>query len=128
MSSEFDEKLKELLDIFARDLHKAPNYSNTFTKKFLHTKFFPRVMKQAYYLFCADTQYEKQEFDEWYREQQDKDQEELDIYKLEPSIEIDAYTPKFTEEDVEKELNIRRDKYQKLPESSIKKIRKKLGI
>jgi hypothetical protein len=128
MSSEFDEKLKELVHIFARDLHKAPNYSNTFTKKFLHTKFFPYLMRQTYYLLCADTQYEKQEFDEWFREQQDKDQEELDIYKLEPSIEIDAHTPKFTEEDVKKELNMRRNKHSRLPESSLQKIRKKWRI
>ena len=118
MTDKFKELLKLLIEEYALNIHKAPNYTDTYTRKFLISKFIPEVIETALYNYCMETNLDKHkvhdDYVEWIKQQDaDRKEEELDrLYKLEP---YSGY--EFTEEDVEN--------YQRLPEKSLKKIRKR---
>lgn len=118
MTNKFKELLKLLIEEYALNIHKAPNYTDTYTRKFLISKFIPEVIETALYNYCMETNLDKHkvhdDYVEWIKQQDaDRKEEELDrLYKLEP---YSGY--EFTEEDVEN--------YQRLPEKSLKKIRKR---
>jgi len=121
MSEKFREQLKLLLQEYALNTHKAPNYTDTYTRKFLVSKFIPEVIEAVLYNHCIESNVDKHrvhdDYVEWIKQQDaDRKEEELDrLYKLEPYSEY-----KFTEEDIEN--------YKKLPKKSLKKIRKKQGL
>lgn len=118
MTDRFKELLKLLIEEYALNIHKAPNYTDTYTRKFLISKFIPEVIETALYNYCMETNLDKHkvhdDYVEWIKQQDaDRKEEELDrLYKLEP---YSGY--EFTEEDIEN--------YQRLPEKSLKKIRKR---
>ena len=118
MTDKFKELLKLLIEEYALNIHKAPNYTDTYTRKFLISKFIPEVIETALYNYCMETNLDKHkvhdDYVKWIKQQDaDRKEEELDrLYKLEP---YSGY--EFTEEDVEN--------YQRLPEKSLKKIRKR---
>jgi hypothetical protein len=121
MTDKFKELLKLLIEEYALNIHKAPNYTDTYTRKFLISKFIPEVIETALYNHCIEISVDKHkvhdDYAQWIKQlDADRKEEELDrLYKLEPYSEY-----KFTEEDVEK--------YQRLPEKSLKKLRKKQGL
>ena len=118
MTNKFKELLKLLIEEYALNIHKAPNYTDTYTRKFLISKFVPEVIETALYNYCIETNVDKHrihdDYVDWIKQQDtDRKEEELDrLYKLEP---YNGY--EFTEEDVEN--------YKRLPEKSLKKIRKR---
>jgi len=118
MTNKFKELLKLLIEEYALNIHKAPNYTDTYTRKFLISKFVPEVIETALYNYCIETSVDKHrihdDYVDWIKQQDtDRKEEELDrLYKLEP---YNGY--EFTEEDVEN--------YKRLPEKSLKKIRKR---
>ena len=80
MNSKCIELLKALLDEYARDKAKAPNYTDTYTRRFLTAEFIPDVAKAVNYNFCIDTYRDKHiQDDEIYlrNKQQDIDRKEL---------------------------------------------------
>ena len=121
MTDRFKELLKLLIEEYALNIHKAPNYTDTYTRNFLISKFIPEVIDKVLYWFCIEVSKDKHEVHEdyvkWIKQQDsDRKEEELDkLYKLEP-----YNRGKFTEEDVEK--------YKRLPKKSLKKLRKKQGL
>jgi hypothetical protein len=121
MTDKFKELLKLLIEEYALNIHKAPNYTDTYTRKFLISKFIPEVIETALYNHCIEISVDKHkvhdDYAQWIKQLDvDRKEEELDrLYKLEPYSEY-----KFTEEDVEK--------YQRLPKKSLKKLRKKQGL
>ena len=129
MTDRFKELLKLLLEEYALNIHKSPNYTDTYTRKFLTSKFIPEVIETALRNYCIETNLDKHkvhdDYVEWIKQQDaDRKEEELDrLYKLEPykgdlnnpNYYEDGY--EFTEKDVEN--------YKRLPEKSLKKIRKR---
>ena len=101
MTDKFKELLKLLIEEYALNIHKAPNYTDTYTRKFLISKFIPEVIETALYNYCMETNLDKHkvhdDYVEWIKQQDaDRKEEELDrLYKLEP---YSGY--EFTEEDV----------------------------
>jgi hypothetical protein len=81
MNSKCIELLKSLLNEFARDQAKAPNYTNTYTRRFLIADFVPAVTEAVLYKFCIEINADKHVIDDdyrvWMRKQQDGDQDEL---------------------------------------------------
>ncbi len=75
--NDLDNALKVMVDTYFRVKHKAPNYSDTYTRPALEDCM-DFIKGRVMYLMCAEVQTEKQELHEWMREQQDNDQEELD--------------------------------------------------
>ena len=118
MYEKFREQVKLLLQEYALNIHKAPNYTDTYTRKFLISKFIPEIIETVLHNHCIETNVDKHrvhdDYVEWIKQQDaDRKEEELDrLYKLEPYSDY-----KFTEEDIEK--------YKRLPEKSLKKLRKR---
>jgi len=82
MNSKCTELLKSLLHEYARDKAKAPNYTDTYTRRFLTAEFVPDVLDTVLYNFCIEVYKDKHILDdEFYlkmSKQQDSDQKELD--------------------------------------------------
>jgi len=108
MTSKFTNLLNQLVQEWSKVEYKATNYTNTYSKKSL-LKFLSRVEDWTMFQHCAE----------------DRDAMD-DIYKLEPAEQVHYETwveeniDRWAEEDLE-------ERSQRLPESSLQKIRKKWG-
>ena len=67
-SDDLDSALKNVVNIYFRMKYKAPNYSTTYTQVALEDCM-DFIKDRVMYLMCAEVQTEKQELDEWMKEE-----------------------------------------------------------
>ena len=67
-SDDLDSALKNVVNIYFRMKYKAPNYSDTYTRPALEDCM-DFIKGRVMYLMCAEVQTEKQELDEWMKEE-----------------------------------------------------------
>ena len=66
--NDLDNALKVMVDMYFRMKHKAPNYSDTYTRPALEDCM-DFIKGRVMYLMCAEVQTEKQKLDEWMKEE-----------------------------------------------------------
>ena len=67
-SDDLDSALRNVVNIYFRMKYKAPNYSTTYTQVALEDCM-DFIKGRVMYLMCAEVQTEKQELDEWMKEE-----------------------------------------------------------
>ena len=67
-SDDLDSALRSVVNIYFRMKYKAPNYSDTYTRPALEDCM-DFIKGRVMYLMCAEVQTEKQELDEWMKEE-----------------------------------------------------------
>ena len=67
-SDDLDSALRNVVNIYFRMKYKAPNYSTTYTQVALEDCI-DFIKGRVMYLMCAEVQTEKQELDEWMKEE-----------------------------------------------------------
>ena len=67
-SDDLDSALRSVVNIYFRMKYKAPNYSTTYTQVALEDCM-DFIKGRVMYLMCAEVQTEKQELDEWMKEE-----------------------------------------------------------
>ena len=67
-SDDLDSALRSVVNIYFRMKYKAPNYSTTYTQVALEDCM-DFIKDRVMYLMCAEVQTEKQELDEWMKEE-----------------------------------------------------------
>ena len=67
-SDDLDSALRNVVNIYFRMKYKAPNYSTTYTQVALEDCM-DFIKDRVMYLMCAEVQTEKQELDEWMKEE-----------------------------------------------------------
>ena len=67
-SDDLDSALRNVVNIYFRMKYKAPNYSDTYTRPALEDCM-DFIKGRVMYLMCAEVQTEKQELDDWMKEE-----------------------------------------------------------